>query len=190
MPGLTKYSPRNHGIVSVHGGLVLSPRSNRLTRLARSGSDSNCHEATPRLAIRAKSAIAPGDLPQDDFRRDSPDTRHAASDETHHGMSGPINAARAQAGMESLPITDALQASDDPTALPAWLPWRTGRKVGRTIYAQVGETASDKDPLIGVMDTCALAYEAVCCHNTALRNVQAASSPDPAAVRVDRGVSR
>ena len=31
--------------------------------------------------------------------------------------------------------------------------WRTGRKVGRTIYAQMGNEPSDNDPLIGVMDT-------------------------------------
>jgi hypothetical protein len=31
--------------------------------------------------------------------------------------------------------------------------WRTGRKVGRTIYAQMGPEPSDDDPLIGVMDT-------------------------------------
>lgn len=31
--------------------------------------------------------------------------------------------------------------------------WRVGRKVGRTIYVQVGDQPSDNDPLIGVMDT-------------------------------------
>ena len=30
---------------------------------------------------------------------------------------------------------------------------RTGRKVGRTLYLQVGEQSSDDDLLIGVMDT-------------------------------------
>jgi len=39
--------------------------------------------------------------------------------------------------------------------------WRTGRKVGRTIYGQVGDEASDGDHLIGVMDTPELAQEAV-----------------------------
>ena len=42
--------------------------------------------------------------------------------------------------------------------------WRTGRKVGRTIYRQVGEEPSDDDRLIGVMDTpelAALVVEAV-----------------------------
>jgi hypothetical protein len=31
--------------------------------------------------------------------------------------------------------------------------WRTGRKVGRTIYAQIGDQPSDHDPLLGLMDT-------------------------------------
>ncbi len=39
--------------------------------------------------------------------------------------------------------------------------WRTGRKVGRTIYVQQGDAPSDSDPLIGVMDTPELAAEAV-----------------------------
>lgn len=39
--------------------------------------------------------------------------------------------------------------------------WRTGRKVGRTIYAQIGPEPSDDDPLIGMMDTPELAAQAV-----------------------------
>lgn len=35
--------------------------------------------------------------------------------------------------------------------------WRTGRKVGRTIYRQKGDFPSDEDELIGVMDTPELA---------------------------------
>lgn len=35
--------------------------------------------------------------------------------------------------------------------------WRVGRKVGRTIYRQVGAEPSDDDVLIGVMDTVSLA---------------------------------
>lgn len=31
--------------------------------------------------------------------------------------------------------------------------WRTGRKVGRTIYVQLDEHPSDNDILIGMMDT-------------------------------------
>jgi len=39
--------------------------------------------------------------------------------------------------------------------------WRTGRKVGRTIYVQVGDGPSDGDQLIGVFDTPELAQRAV-----------------------------
>ena len=39
--------------------------------------------------------------------------------------------------------------------------WRTGRKVGRTVYVQVGDEPSDGDHLIGVMDTPELARKAV-----------------------------
>jgi hypothetical protein len=45
------------------------------------------------------------------------------------------------------------------------LPWRVGRKVGRTIYQQVGPEPSDDDVLIGVMDTSDLAWQAVAAHN-------------------------
>jgi hypothetical protein len=44
-------------------------------------------------------------------------------------------------------------------------PWRTGRKVGRTIYAQFGPEPTDDDLLVGVMDTRELAQEAVESHN-------------------------
>jgi len=47
--------------------------------------------------------------------------------------------------------------------------WRTGRKVGRTIYAQMGPQPSDFDPLIGVMDTRLLAEDAVAQHNQSLK---------------------
>jgi hypothetical protein len=47
-------------------------------------------------------------------------------------------------------------------------PWRTGRKVGRTIYAQLGPEPADGDPLIGVMDTPELAAAAVAAHNGGL----------------------
>ena len=39
--------------------------------------------------------------------------------------------------------------------------WRTGRKVGRTIYTQAGDEPSDGDHLIGVMDTPELAQRVV-----------------------------
>lgn len=43
--------------------------------------------------------------------------------------------------------------------------WRVGRKVGRTIYLQLGDEPSDTDPLIGVMDAIDLAEEVVRCVN-------------------------
>lgn len=46
-----------------------------------------------------------------------------------------------------------------------WHAWRTGRKVGRTIYAMVDVEPTDHDALIGMMDTAALAAEAVAAHN-------------------------
>lgn len=46
--------------------------------------------------------------------------------------------------------------------------WRVGRKVGRTIYAQVGPEPSDDDVLIGMMDTEPLARCAVDAHNASL----------------------
>jgi hypothetical protein len=46
--------------------------------------------------------------------------------------------------------------------------WRVGRKVGRTVYAQIGDQPSDNDVLIGVFDTRELALEAVTSHNKLL----------------------
>ena len=59
--------------------------------------------------------------------------------------------------------------------------WRTGRKVGRTIYVQRGQEASDGDPLIGMMDTQELAAEVVRSHNW-LTGVRKARSHTAAAV--------
>jgi len=51
---------------------------------------------------------------------------------------------------------------------PEHLRWRVGRKVGRTIYAQLADAPGDHDPLIGLMDTKALAQAAVRAHNDRL----------------------
>ncbi len=51
---------------------------------------------------------------------------------------------------------------------PVLLPWRIGRKVGRTIYAVVEDGSRDDDALIGVLDTRELAAEAVEAHNARL----------------------
>lgn len=45
------------------------------------------------------------------------------------------------------------------------LPWRVGRHLGRTVYAQIGDADSDDDVFIGVMDTPELAAEACEAHN-------------------------
>lgn len=47
--------------------------------------------------------------------------------------------------------------------------YRTGRKVGRTIYAQCGPEPSDRDQLIGLMDSPELAAFAVDAMNLAVR---------------------
>lgn len=44
---------------------------------------------------------------------------------------------------------------------PSMVRWRVGRKIGRTIYLQLGDEPTDGDPLIGLMDTPALAMIAV-----------------------------
>lgn len=46
--------------------------------------------------------------------------------------------------------------------------WRQGRRVGRTLYAMLGEQASDVDLLIGMMDSAKLAAEVVLAHNSTL----------------------
>lgn len=47
--------------------------------------------------------------------------------------------------------------------------WRTGRKLGRTIYAMVSPEPSDDDVLIGLMDTAELAAHVVEAHNDRIR---------------------
>lgn len=51
---------------------------------------------------------------------------------------------------------------------------------GQPLGSALGSDANDRDPLIGRMNTAALAEEAVRCRNTTLRRVQAAPSPKPA----------
>jgi hypothetical protein len=45
------------------------------------------------------------------------------------------------------------------------LPWRTGRRKGRHLYAQLGSEPSDDDPELGMMDSPELAAEACEAHN-------------------------
>ncbi len=84
-----------------------------------------------------------------------------------------LNSEQSDYRCPEMPITASVEA--DPSAwkaIPTWLRWRTGRKVGRTIYAQIGSEPSDEDRLIGMMDTPSLAEEAVRSHNVTLRKVQ------------------
>lgn len=53
----------------------------------------------------------------------------------------------------------------EPTPDLLSLPWRTGRHVFRTIYAQGGSDAARDDELIGVMDSPELAAEVCRAHN-------------------------
>lgn len=46
--------------------------------------------------------------------------------------------------------------------------WRTGRKLGRTIYAMIDKEPSDNDILIGMMDHESIAAIAVLNHNNQL----------------------
>ena len=55
------------------------------------------------------------------------------------------------------PSTDSGEASR--------LPWRTGQKLGRTLYGQLGDEPSDEDPLLGLMETKALAEQVVAAVN-------------------------
>ena len=50
--------------------------------------------------------------------------------------------------------------------------WRVGRKVGRTLYAQMASEPSDGDLLIGMMDTRELAHIVVQSHNRLLADLE------------------
>ena len=64
---------------------------------------------------------------------------------------------------------------------PISLPWRTGRHLGRTVYAILGPQASDDDPVLGMMDTRELAAEACAAHNRRLAMDEACAPADPGA---------
>lgn len=72
--------------------------------------------------------------------------------------------------------------------------WRTGRKVGRTIYIQTGDEPSDDDTLIGVMDTPQLAAYVVAAVENAQRRYRLAETlglvddPEPECSRCGHGV--
>jgi hypothetical protein len=59
------------------------------------------------------------------------------------------------------------------TGLAAY-PWRTGRSLGRTVYARTGGDDWEADTVIGMLDTPQLAEAACQAHNDALALRQAA----------------
>lgn len=73
-----------------------------------------------------------------------------------------------------------------PTPEPidlAAVEWRVGMKVGRTIYAVVGDGDCLKDVLIGVMDTRELAQAVVSTHNSFVKAMANSRSRHPSARR-------
>jgi hypothetical protein len=65
-----------------------------------------------------------------------------------------------------------------PEELILSLKWRAGRKVGRTVYAQLGAASDDRDPMIGVMDTAAFAAHIVKLHNERLADGKINDHPE------------
>jgi hypothetical protein len=53
------------------------------------------------------------------------------------------------------------------------VPWRTGRSLGRTVYARTGGDDWKADTVIGMMDTRELAEAACAAHNAELARRQA-----------------
>lgn len=69
---------------------------------------------------------------------------------------------------EGLKMRSADTESATHKAEAIFMPWRMGRKIGRTVYAQVADEPSDDDVLIGVMDSRILAADVVASHNAVL----------------------
>jgi hypothetical protein len=67
------------------------------------------------------------------------------------------------------------------------LRWRTGRKVGRTIYAMIFGEPCTADVLIGMMDSPDLARQVVADHNALLMtgDLSPTASPDSPAPQED-----
>lgn len=51
------------------------------------------------------------------------------------------------------------------------LPWRVGRSLGRTVYAQVSEDPTKSDMFLGIFDSKGAAQYVVDLHNKSLREV-------------------
>ena len=63
------------------------------------------------------------------------------------------------------PTVGGRPAEADPRHWSRNLRWRTGRKVGRTLYAMTSDEPSDNDVLIGVVDHWLIADQIVADHN-------------------------
>lgn len=72
-----------------------------------------------------------------------------------------INALLAEA---SRPEGGVRAAGFDPVAVR----WRVGRKLRRTLYAQLGPESSDDDPLLGLVDDEDVAVHICAVHNASL----------------------
>lgn len=66
--------------------------------------------------------------------------------------------------------------------------WRVGRKLGRTLYQQLGAEPSDLDPFVGLMDSPALAKQVVDAVNTVHRPDGQPSAGDLLILKVDRWI--
>lgn len=56
--------------------------------------------------------------------------------------------------------------------------WRTGRKLGRTLYAQVGEQPGYDDVLLGLLETPEIATYVATLHNGTLAQRKEATNDD------------
>lgn|GEM_PF-3284734 len=65
---------------------------------------------------------------------------------------------------------------DIPMTGLAAVPWRTGRTLGRTLYARTGGDDWKADTAIGMLDTPELAAEACAAHNAVLSLEQLAAA--------------
>lgn len=120
--------------------------------------------------------------------------KHGLHDEAHHQRHSPhdlclpLNTARPPVPApldqgDVGPVERAMREQPFDVWQAQWYRWRVGRKVGRTIYAQLRDVPSDDDVLIGTMDTPVLAKDAVTAHNHALRAIDVAPDEKEGSVK-------
>jgi hypothetical protein len=71
----------------------------------------------------------------------------------------------------ALAVLDAWEVTAAATGVQRLRP---GRRVGRTLYSQLGDEPSDSDELVGTLDTIALAAFAACFDPSVVRRITAA----------------